>query len=130
MVKITNKNHPYFNQDVSIVETLENDELSVFIPSEETIITIKQADIESTAKLKTPRSRKDFYIYIQNEKNSKKDIILTVKKLHELSHIKLNTLSLDNFCLHLDECISRKDIVEKIRELRDNNDIEFLLPNN
>jgi len=129
MVKVTNKNSPFFNKDVSIQEHLDNEYLSVFIPEDEIIVTIHSDDLSFLSNIKLPKSRKDFYIYIQNEKNSKKDIMLTIKGLIESNCIKLNNTTLTEFTLLIEESITRKDIVETIRNQRDLNQIEYLLPN-
>lgn len=129
MVKVTNKSSPFFNKDVTIQEHLENEMLSVFVPEDEVIVIIHSDDLSLTSQVKLPRSRKDFYIYIQNEKNSKKDIVLTIKGLIESNSIKLNNITINEFNLLIEESISRKDIVETIRTQRDLNQIEFLLPN-
>lgn len=129
MVKVTNKSSPFFNKDVTIQEHLENEMLSVFIPEDEIIVTIHSDDVSLSSQVKLPRSRKDFYIYIQNERNSKKDIMLTIKGLIESNRIKLNNITLNEFNLLIEESISRKDVVETIRTQRDLNQIEFLLPN-
>lgn len=129
MVKVTNKSSPFFNKDVTIQEHLENEMLSVFIPEDEIIVTIHSDDVSLSSQVKLPRSRKDFYIYIQNERNSKKDIMLTIKGLIESNSIKLNNITLNEFNLLIEESISRKDVVETIRTQRDLNQIEFLLPN-
>lgn len=129
MVKITNKNSPYFNKDVTIQEHLENDFLSVYVKDEEIIVTIHSDDLSLENAVKKPRSRKDLYIYIQNEKNTKKDIVLVLKSLIDSNLIQLKSISQEDFNTHIEESISRKDIVEKIRNLRDNEQIDFLLPN-
>jgi hypothetical protein len=129
MVKITNKNSPYFNKDVTIQEHLENDFLSVYVKDEEIIVTIHSDDLSLENAVRKPRSRKDLYLFIQNEKNTKKDIVLVLKSLIDSNLIQLKSINQEDFNTHIEESISRKDIVEKIRNLRDNEQIDFLLPN-
>lgn len=114
----------HFGKKAKIVETRET-EVLVFI--DENIIAFQNNEIEFKAKkVKVPRSRKDFYYFIQrnSQKESLKilDIYLKEKKI-VLKDLKKQTLT------EVFKKDSKQEIIIKIRELRDQGLLEFNLPN-
>ena len=146
MVTVINKNSPHFGKKGKLVQEFPEENRSlIYVKEDESLyhffnneLSEKKAPVNK--KLRTPKSRKDFYQFISAKDNSRTQIVevidvLISKKLFNLKE-KEHEQDQNGLCKKvlfdyiLNAQYSRNDIISKIREYRNNEFIEFLLPNN
>lgn len=149
-VKVINPQSPYFKMQGSIYKELlieENDSMKniyeVFLKKVEQIIIFNEEDLSlpQSKNIKyIPQSRKDFYTWIHNKQTSREDIVEMIKLFQEkeLFIVKNKEYSQDASGIEaktiydfiLDGQHSRVGIIDYLRTLKNDELIEFKIPNN
>lgn len=128
MVVITNKKSPHFNKVGRVQERLVDEgKVLVYIESDEAIYEFSDKDISSKKKNQSiPKTRKKFYEFIQNENNSREDIVALINDMMKKKVLKLNSQTnfLNPYILNSNHSVG--DIVQQIRMWRDEGKIAFL----
>lgn len=132
VVTISNPQSPYFKEKGKVLEFLPQEQVEIFLFKSEIIVAVKLNDIAQTNKVFQPKSRKDFYTYIQDSKTSRVDIVNCTKKMIEGKVISLSEGFSESDLISLleNEELDKTQIVDEFRNLRDSNKLEFNLVNN
>ena len=133
LVTISNKNSPYFGEKGKILSYLPEEKAEVFLTQSEIIVVLSLNDFsEPKTKAFSPKSRKDFYEFILNDKTSRVDITKTAQAMIERGEIVIKgEYSVQALVTLLNDSERDKaQIVEDFRTLRDQGYIEFNLANN
>lgn len=129
--KITNPNSSYFNKDVNIIQYLENERVELFVVDEEILIVASLNDIAKQSQTFKPDSRKSFYEFVQDSKNSRVDIQNTLELMIKESLLTLSNISKEElFYFFENPDKDRQELVDDFRRIRDEGKIEFHLINN
>lgn len=132
IVAITNEKSAYYKKKVRILEYLPDEKVSVFLICEELLLYLNLNDISQNSKTYLPKSRKDFYNFVQNAKTSRTSIVQTVRELVKSGGIVLAEGVSQNELetLIMDESKDKGQIVDEFRTIRDAGKFDFTLPNN
>jgi hypothetical protein len=129
--KITNPNSHYFNKDVNIIQYLENEKVELFVIDDEILIVASLNDITKQSQVFKPDSRKSFYEFVQNTKNSRVDIQKTLEVMIKESLLTLIEISKEDlFYFFENPDKDRQELVDDFRRIRDEGKIELHLINN
>ena len=144
MITVINEKSPYFKKKGKLIQEIkEENKCLIFFKKEELLCEFSVEELEFNQKKEKqaiPRSRQDFYQLINKKETSRTQILNTIKALEErnLFIIKEKSFKEDEkglskekfYDLILNAQYSRNDLISKMREYRDQELIQFLLPNN
>lgn len=131
MLKITNEKSSFFDKNVKLINTLENEMVEVFLIDEERIIVVPIEDIQKQKnKVFLPKSRKDFYNYMQEAGTTRSDIKNSIDKMIDSGAICLNNIKKEDLLsLFDDSSKSRLELIEEFRSIRNEQKFDFNLKN-
>lgn len=131
MLKITNEKSSFFNKNVKLINTLENEMVEVFLIDEERIIVVPIEDIQKQKnKVFLPKSRKDFYNYMQEAGTTRTDIKNSIAKMIDTGAICLNCIKKEELLNIFDDASkSRLELIEEFRTIRNEQKFDFNLKN-
>jgi hypothetical protein len=130
-LKITNSKSGHFNKNVKILQKLENEMVELFLIDDETIIILPLEDVQKQKdKTYIPKSRKDFYNYMQETGTSRTDIKKTIEAMIAKKTLELKSMT-ENELLSIFDDIqkSRLELIEDFRTLRNERKFDFNLIN-
>lgn len=133
LIKVSNQQSPYFGEKGKVLSYLPEEKAEVFLLQSEIIVILGLNDFsEPKTKAFSPKSRKDFYEFILNDKTSRVDITKTAQTMIERGEIVIKgEYSTEALVTLLNDAERAKSqIVEDFRILRDQGYIEFNLANN
>lgn len=128
LIKVKDPNSIFFNKKGKFIE--EADDSIGLLIDDDLVFFKKDQVILKEKKLYIPQSRKHLYEFIQNQKNQREDIEKTLNFLIENNQIECLTLSKEDFIEKILDVGVRKDIVNVLRTLRDEEKIRINLINN
>lgn len=127
---ICNPNSPYYQKQVKIRQYHPNEEVEVFVLEDEALIFVPLDYLTPDSETFKPRSRKDFYEFVQNPTTSRTQMIETLKYLTSEKLLTIHAPSTELEIIDLFTNYERTELVEKFRTLRDEGILAFNLANN
>lgn len=127
---ICNPKSPYYQKQVKVLNYHPNEEVEVFVIEDENLIFVPLDYLTPDCDTFKPRSRKEFYEFIQNATTSRTQMIETLKYLTTEGILKLNGATSESDLINIFSNHERSELVEKFRSLRDEGGLEFNLINN
>lgn len=127
------KESPYCGAKAKIHRQCPDERVELFLIEEEIIIEVPLSYIATdNSKVYKPKSRKDFYEQIQNQKNNRKDLIATLNYLVSANLIVPSSPEVKGELIFLleDANQDRDQIIQAFRDMRDAGKFEFKLANN
>lgn len=131
IVSISNEKSSYFKEKAKVLNYLPEEKVELFLLESEIIVCLSLNDIAEKSRVFIPKSRKDFYQYIQDPKTCRLNIVQTTQALIEKGDLKMiEPFTKENLVSLLEnEEKDKTQIVDEFRNLRDEGKIEFLLVN-
>lgn len=131
VVSVSNPKSSYFKEKAKILSYLPEEKVELFLLTSEIIVCLSLNDIAETKKTFLPKSRKDFYQYVQDPHTCRVNIVKTTQELIKAGKIKLNESfpESDLIALLENEEKDKTQLVEEFRNLRTEGKFEFLLAN-
>ena len=131
IVSISNEKSSYFQEKAKVLSYLPDERVELFLMDSEIIVSLSLNDIAEKNKVFIPKSRKDFYQYIQDDKTCRVNIINTTSALIKKGDILVKEPFTEQDLIKLleNEEKDKTQIVDEFRILRDEGKIDFLLIN-